>query len=68
MFHAQAEKVRSLRVHRLLPVPSTMKALEVRDKAMAELATNLKDKVWTAEGVTPAVTTPPEIVRHGAGG
>lgn len=61
MFHAMPEKARALRVHRLLPVPGTMKALDVREKAMAELGEHLKDKNWTAEGAAPAATTGAEI-------
>jgi len=61
MFHAVPEKVKALRVHRLLPVPGTTKSTEGRDRVMQELVSRLKDKEWTASEAASAVNTAPEI-------
>ena len=69
MFHAVPERVKALRVHRFLPVPGTMKALEAREKAMGEVSAHLKDPAWTAEKAAPAVAASAEInsLAYGAG-
>jgi hypothetical protein len=62
MFYAVPEKVKALRVHRLLPVPGTTKTTEGRDRAMQELAVRLKDPEWAAATAAAApVAASPEI-------
>jgi intracellular multiplication protein IcmO len=61
MFHAVPEKVKALRVHRLLPVPGTTSSTAARERAMNELISRLKDPEWTAAQAVGAVTTSPEI-------
>ena len=61
MFRAEPEKVKALRVHRLLPVPGTTKSTEGRDRVMQELASRLKDPEWTATGASPEIQASPEI-------
>jgi intracellular multiplication protein IcmO len=56
LFHAVPEKVRALRVHRLLPVPPNSTSTIARDKAMQTLAEKFSDPAWTAENSTPAVS------------
>lgn len=61
MFFVQPEKVKALRVHRLLPVPGTTSSTAARERAMHELAARLKDPEWTASGAGNPVTATPEI-------
>ena len=58
MFFVQPDKVKALRVHRLMPVPSQTASTTARERAMNELISRLKDPDWkaaTAAG-TAAVT------------
>ncbi|MFY9288378.1 MAG: TraM recognition domain-containing protein, partial [Alphaproteobacteria bacterium] len=61
MFFVMPEKVKAIRVHRLLPVPGTTSSTAARDRAMNELITKLKDPAWTASGAGPAAINSPEI-------
>jgi len=56
LFHAVPEKVKALRVHRLLPVPPNSTSTLARDKAMHDVATRLQDAKWTAASAVPAVS------------
>jgi intracellular multiplication protein IcmO len=61
MFFVNYEKVKALRVHKFLPVPSTTSSTAARDRAMNELITRLKDPEWTAKGAAAAANTSSEI-------
>ncbi len=61
MFHAVPDKVRALRVHKLLPVPASTTATAARERAMNELAARLKNPEWTAAAVAPEAKESPEI-------
>ncbi len=61
MFHAVPEKIKALRVHRLLPVPGVTKATEGRDRVMQELVSRFKDAEWKAEAAAAAMADSPEI-------
>ncbi len=63
VFFAQPEKVNALRVHKLLPIPATTDPLKNRERMIAEVATRLKDKDWTASGLATNPKTAPEINR-----
>ncbi len=59
-FHARAEKVRALRVQRMLPVPPTTNTTAARDRAVADIGTKLRDPEWLA--INAGTTQPlPEI-------
>lgn len=49
MFRAVPEKVRALRVHRLLPVPPNSTSTLARDKTMQEVTAKLMDAKWAAK-------------------
>jgi len=61
MFYVAPEKVKALRVHRLLAVPGTTSSTAARERAMHELIAKLKDPEWTAAEAGPAVATSAEI-------
>ncbi|MDD5586215.1 MAG: type IV secretion system DNA-binding domain-containing protein [Alphaproteobacteria bacterium] len=61
MFHAVPERVKALRVHRMLAVPASTTATAARERAINEIASRLKDPEWTAAAAAPAATTPAEI-------
>ena len=61
MFFVMPERVKALRVHRLLPVPSTSTSTVQRDKAMAELTSRLNDPAWVATGAGAAIASSPEL-------
>lgn len=61
MFFVSPERVKALRVHRLLPVPSVNTSSAQRDKVISELISRLKDPEWTAAGAAATVATNPEI-------
>ncbi|MDX2027890.1 MAG: TraM recognition domain-containing protein [Alphaproteobacteria bacterium] len=67
MFHAVPERVKALRVHRLLPVPGTTSSTAARERAMNELNARLKDPEWTAAGAGAAVTATPELAAMAKG-
>ena len=54
MFFVMPEKVKAIRVHRLLPVPGTTSSTAARERVMNELISKLKDPAWTvANAVAP---------------
>lgn len=57
MFRAVPEKVRALRVQRLLPVPPNSTSTLARDKAMQDVTAKLLDPKWTAKAVATAAPT-----------
>ncbi len=61
MFHAVPERVRALRVHKLLPVPVSTTATAARERALNELASRLRDPEWTAASAAPEARKAPEI-------
>ena len=61
MFFVQPDKVKALRVHRLMPVPGTNSSTNARERAMNELISRLKDPVWKADAAASPVTTNAEI-------
>ncbi|MGE3623817.1 MAG: TraM recognition domain-containing protein, partial [Bdellovibrionales bacterium] len=61
MFYVAPERVKALRVHRFLPVASTTKSTDTRERHMQDLATYLKDPEWKAADVAPAPPVPAEI-------
>jgi intracellular multiplication protein IcmO len=61
MFYVKTEKVKALRVLRMLPVPSTTPSTAARERAMNELLSHLKDPEWTAAGASAAVASSSEI-------
>jgi intracellular multiplication protein IcmO len=61
LFHAVADKVKALRVQKLLPMPASTTATAGRDRAIRELATRMQDPAWTAETAVSAVPTAPEL-------
>ena len=61
MFHAVADRVQALRVHKMLPVPGTTKASDARERAINELGARFKESAWTAAGASAAATSVPEI-------
>jgi len=67
VFYVETEKVKALRVHRLLPIPGTNQMTATREKTMAELISRLRDAEWSAENAQPAVVTSNEIkaLSHG---
>lgn len=57
LFHAVPEKVKALRVHRLLPVPPNSTSTLARDKTIQDVTFKLQDAKWTAgEAPTAAAT------------
>jgi intracellular multiplication protein IcmO len=67
MFFVQSEKVKALRVHRLMPVPSTTSSTTARERAMNELISRLKDTNWTAADAVNPVTATNEITAMAKG-
>lgn len=61
MFFVQPEKVKALRVHRLMPVPITNASTTARERAMNELISRLKDPTWTAAAAAGPATLTNEI-------
>jgi intracellular multiplication protein IcmO len=61
MFYVNTEKVKALRVHRLMPVPGTTNSTTARERAMNELISRLKDPEWKAEGAAPSAAANNEI-------
>ncbi len=55
MFYVKPDKIKALRVHRLLPVPGTTSSTAARERAMNELISRLKDPEWTAANAATAV-------------
>ena len=49
MFRAVPERVRALRVHRLLPVPPNSTSTLARDKSMQDVTAKLLDAKWSAK-------------------
>jgi hypothetical protein len=66
-FYVDAGKAKALRVHRMLPVPSTTSSTAARERSMQELAARLKDPEWTAAAATSAVAATSEIGAIGKG-
>ena len=46
LFHADIKSVKALRVHKLLPVPETLPAVDARERAIAEVGEKLKDPAF----------------------
>lgn len=67
MFFVAAEKVKALRVHKFLPVPSTTTSSASRDRAMSELLTRLKDPSWTAKSAATSAVASAEITNLSKG-
>lgn len=67
VFYVQTDRVKALRVHRLLPVPGSNQVTATREKTMAELVSRLRDADWSAENAQPAVAASNEIkaLMHG---
>jgi len=61
VFHAVPEKVKAIRVHRMLPVPASTAATAARERAIKEIASRLKDPEWTAAAAAPQAMAAPEI-------
>ena len=61
MFFVSPERVKALRVHRLLPVPGLNSTTTQRDKVINELISRLKDSTWTASGVIADSASSPEM-------
>jgi intracellular multiplication protein IcmO len=61
MFFVQPEKVKALRVHRLMPVPGSTTSTAARERAMNELTSRLKDPAWTATAAASAPAVSNEI-------
>ena len=57
MFRAVPERVKALRVHRLLPVPPNSTSTLARDKVIHDLVAKLQDVKWTAA----TVAAPPAV-------
>lgn len=53
IFFAEPEKVRALRVHKLLPVPATSTITLARERIIHEVAGRLKDPDWNAKEAVP---------------
>jgi intracellular multiplication protein IcmO len=58
MFYTAPGKVKALRVHRFLPVPSSTTSTAARERAMTELASRMKDPEWTAASGAPTKAIP----------
>ncbi|MGE0109273.1 MAG: type IV secretory system conjugative DNA transfer family protein [Bdellovibrionales bacterium] len=68
IFYAQPERVKALRVHKLLPVPATTTITEARNRTINEVAGRLKDPDWNArDAVEQPVRESPEITRLAEG-
>jgi intracellular multiplication protein IcmO len=64
IFYAQPERVKALRVHKLLPVPASTTITEARNRTINEVAGRLKDPDWSArDAVEQPVRGAPEITR-----
>ncbi len=61
MFYVNPDKVKALRVHRLMPVPGSDKTTIARDRATNELISRLKDPSWSAAEAVPAAAVTTEI-------
>lgn len=61
MFYSDPQKVKALRVHHFLPVPSTTSSTAARERATNELAARLKETEWTAVSAAPEVPASMEI-------
>jgi intracellular multiplication protein IcmO len=48
MFHAVPDKVKALRVHKMLPVPGTTPITAARERMISEIAARFKTPDWTA--------------------
>jgi intracellular multiplication protein IcmO len=61
MFHAVADKVKALRVHKMLPVPGSNQQTSGRDRVMNEIASRFRDSDWTSDKASAPVLASPEI-------
>ena len=61
MFYCKPERVKALRVHKLLPVPGSTSASAARERAMTEMAARLKDPDWSAAKATAATSSSPDL-------
>lgn len=67
MFHAVPEKVRALRVQRLLPMPGTTKSLDAREANLNKIVAKLKDPAFTAAEAGSEVAANAEIAAMAEG-
>lgn len=59
LFHASPDRVKALRVHRMLPVPPTIQSTTARDRLTSDLARKLEDDAWVAaKAMSPAAAAP----------
>jgi len=61
MFHAVPDRVKALRVHKMLPVEATNVTTIGRERVIHELAARLKSREWTAAAAAPPARSVPEV-------
>ena len=61
VFFAAPEKVKALRVHRFLPVPTCTTSTMARERTITELVAHFKESGWKAATAAPNVPTAAEI-------
>lgn len=55
MYHAEPERVKALRVHRMLPVPGTTTSTAAKERMVSDLTRKLEEDAWlAAKAMSPA--------------
>jgi intracellular multiplication protein IcmO len=61
LFHAAPRRVQALRVHRMMPVPSTSTSVTAKERLIGDLARKLEDDAWVAAKAMSAAQAQPEV-------